>query len=123
MTKLSAHFDSHEFACPCCGVAKVDPALVQLLERIREKYYPQGLRIVSGYRCKKHNDSTPNAAKSSQHMLGKAADIAPRMTVEQARALGAHGVGSQQATGLVVHVDVGPVRRPWRYDASGRVIS
>ena len=123
MGDLSEHFSRSEFACPCCGVAKVEPALVQLLERIRRAHYPRGLRVVSGYRCPRHNASTPNAAKASQHMRGTAADIPPRITLAQAQAAGARGIGVQDVTGLVVHVDVGPARPSWRYDAQGRVIS
>lgn len=118
---LSAHFSRREFACPCCGVAKVSPALVRLLERIRAAHYPQGLRIVSGYRCSRHNAAV-GGASASQHMQGGAADISPRMTLAQAQALGARGIGVQDATGLVVHVDVGPARKPWRYGPDGRVL-
>ena len=119
---LSAHFSKAELACGHCGRTKVAPALVQLLERIREAHYPTGLRIVSGYRCPAHNASTPNAAKSSQHMAGTAADIPPRMTLAQAKACGAKGIGIQDSAGLVVHVDVGPARKPWRYGPDGRVL-
>ena len=122
MGDLSAHFSRAEFACPCCHIAKVDSALVQLLERIRAAHYPGGLRIVSGYRCPRHNAAVGGASES-QHMRGTAADIPPRMGIAEGKRLGAHGIGSQDATGLVVHVDVGPVRAPWRYAADGHVIT
>lgn len=121
MGDLSEHFDSSEFACRCgCGASKTDPALIEVLERIRALAFTGGLRINSGRRCKRHNRAV-GGATSSQHLVGKAADIPARITLAQARACGARGVGVEDATGLVVHVDVGPVRS-WRYDEHGRVI-
>jgi zinc D-Ala-D-Ala carboxypeptidase len=121
MGDLSAHFSRSEFACPCCGIAKVDAALVAVLERIRAAHYPEGLRIVSGYRCPTHNAAVGGAA-ASQHLRARAADIVPRITPAQARACGARGIGIAH-TGEVVHVDVGPTRAPWHYDEHGKAIS
>lgn len=121
MGDLSAHFSRGEFACSHCGKVKVTTPLVQLLERIRAAHYPKGLRVVSGYRCEEHNRAV-GGATASQHMRGMAADILPRMTLAQAKACGAKGIGIQDATGLVVHVDVGPARKPWHYGSDGRVM-
>lgn len=119
MGDLSENFSRKEFACPCCGVVLVDPALVTLLERIRTRHYPRGLRVVSGYRCPLRNAAV-GGAKASQHLRGAAADIPPLLTPAQVRACGARGVGIDHL-GRVVHVDVGPVRT-WHYDAQGRAI-
>lgn len=74
--KLSEHFGSNEFACRCCGQVHpdgVDMELVMLLEAIREKAGGP-VTIISGYRCPRHNKNV-GGARSSQHMLGTAADI------------------------------------------------
>jgi uncharacterized protein YcbK (DUF882 family) len=60
-------------------------------------------------------------ATASQHLRARAADIPPRITAAQAKTCGARGIGIA-ASGLVVHVDVGPVR-VWHYDANGKAIS
>jgi uncharacterized protein YcbK (DUF882 family) len=74
--KLSEHFDSSEFTCHCCGELPeqgMDPALLEVLERVRE-YFDAPVTVVSGYRCPKHNAEV-GGARSSQHLLGTAADI------------------------------------------------
>ena len=73
MAKLSEHFDESEFACPHCGVAKVDPRLVDALEVLRT-LAGAPVRINSGYRCPDHNKAVGGAPKS-QHAEGTAADI------------------------------------------------
>ena len=73
--KLSEHFDETEFACKNCKQLPehgMDGELIQLLEAIREKTGP--ITVVSGYRCPAHNKAV-GGARSSQHMLGTAADI------------------------------------------------
>ena len=71
--KLSKNFDSSEFKCRCCGDVKINPALITLLQSIREKI-GSSITIVSGYRCEQHNHHV-GGAKHSQHVLGNAADI------------------------------------------------
>lgn len=81
---LSEHFELAEFRCKCfypeCNVTKVDTDLIALLEDIHRfldeaigHVFP--IKVKSGYRCVRHNDETPGAAKDSQHPEGKAADI------------------------------------------------
>jgi uncharacterized protein YcbK (DUF882 family) len=73
MSKLSPHFDRSEFACKCgCGADKVNPALIDLLERVRKQ--TGAVTILSGVRCKAHNKKV-GGVQGSQHVLGNAADI------------------------------------------------
>lgn len=98
------HFTPGEFRCPHCGVALVRPLLIAVLEVVRHSTGAKPLRIVSGYRCPVHNKAV-GGAKDSQHMYGAAADIPPgRVTLDDARAAGARGVGTAGA--WVVHLDV-----------------
>lgn len=71
--KLSAHFSSEEFECPCCGYALIDTELVIVLEKIRT-YLGIPVKINSGYRCPKHNAAV-GGAPMSRHLIGCAADI------------------------------------------------
>lgn len=119
--QLSPHFTRSEFACPHCGEVKVSAALVEALEKARARFYPRGLRIVSGYRCPDHNQAVGGAARS-RHLVGDAADIEPTMTRAQAVALGFRGIGIVRATGKVCHVDMRPTAAVWAYDESGRVL-
>lgn len=105
---LSRHFAVSEFACRHCG--KLPPGgvsgrLLAALEVARERHYPGGLPIASGYRCAAHRLS--QASPRSRHVVGDAADVPPVMTVQQAKACGFKGVGFNRA-GLVVHVDMRP---------------
>ncbi len=72
--KLSKHFTRSEFACKCgCGQDTIDAGLIFILEAIRE-HFDQPITISSGNRCPKYNRKV-GGAKSSQHLLGRAADI------------------------------------------------
>ncbi len=71
---MSEHFKPEEFACHCgCGENKVNPKLIELLERIRISF-GKPITIMSGHRCEAHNTKV-GGAKNSQHVLGNAADI------------------------------------------------
>lgn len=85
--KLSDNFDRSEFACKCgCGLDSVDPELVRLCELVRAINGNTPLRVNSGARCQSHNQSI-GGSKNSQHLLGKAADLAVKDPVEVARIL------------------------------------
>ena len=73
--KLSEHFDSSEFECRdgCGEDFSVDPALIVLLEAVRE-HFGTPITVTSGYRCKAHNDSL-GSTDASQHRKATAADI------------------------------------------------
>ena len=71
---MSEHFSEAEFACHCgCGENKINPKLIELLERIRTAF-GKPIKIVSGHRCEKHNKEC-GGKPHSQHLLGNAADI------------------------------------------------
>lgn len=111
MGDLSEHFSRWEFRDRRTGgLVGPDAALVAVLERIRRSI-GRPLPIVSGYRTAATNRSVGGAPRS-QHRVGRAADVPSGLvTVEQARAAGARGIGVRK--GWVVHIDtrrtVGPV--------------
>ena len=79
MGDLSRSFSSWEFRCKCgCGYEKVDPALVSLLQTIRDSL-GESILVTSGVRCSSHNANVPGASKRSFHVPrdngGMAADI------------------------------------------------
>jgi uncharacterized protein YcbK (DUF882 family) len=76
MTKLSAHFSSHEFTCHHCGKLPngyPSQALLTYLEKLRA-HFDTPVTVMSGYRCPKHNKAV-GGATHSQHLQGTAADI------------------------------------------------
>ncbi len=114
MGDLSQNFSRSEFVCHHCGTLPVDVTeLVHLLEHIRA-ITGRPLIVVSGYRCVEHNRAV-GGAPASQHLLGRAADLRERVvTSEQARQLGAQGIGRKG--GWAVHVDVRTgTPRVWDY--------
>ena len=75
---ITKNFARSEFACngrDCCGKsAPVDVRLVRTLQMLRDRIgFP--IKVISGFRCRKHNSKTPNAKPNSYHTLGMAADI------------------------------------------------
>ena len=72
--KLSANFTVAEFACKDgSDPVFVDSSLAALLQKIRD-HFGRPVVITSGYRTGTHNTAV-GGSKSSQHLLGKAADI------------------------------------------------
>ena len=124
--KLSAHFDSSEFACHCCNtVIDIAPDLVEQLEELSEAFAIAGKRasitILSGYRCPKHNKAVGGAPKS-QHMDGIAADITVKTSIGEVVAPAriadylekkypdSHGIGRYKTW---VHFDVRENKARW----------
>jgi len=112
MGDLSEHFNSWEFACHCgCGESDVSQKLIDSLEELRLKA-GQPIMILSGRRCKRHNEAV-GGAENSQHKLGKAADIrirtmTPKETMDLAKMVDSFrrgGIGFYPKNGFV-HVDV-----------------
>lgn len=86
--KLSEHFDADEFVCHCCGKGadKIDPKLIELLERLRA-LAEVPIHINCAYRCPKHNAEV-GGVPNSQHIAGTAADITiPKLSFGQAEHL------------------------------------
>ena len=71
--QLSPSFRVREFACKGSDAVLIDDELVVLLQCIRE-HFGKAVTITSGYRTATHNAAV-GGAKSSQHLLGRAADI------------------------------------------------
>lgn len=73
MARLSEHFDSEEFRSRDGAEHPIDPALIEVLERVRA-WAGAPVTITSGYRSPAHNKRV-GGAKNSLHMRGCAADI------------------------------------------------
>ena len=72
--KLSPSFSVREFRCrDGTDTIMIDEGLVVLLQCIRE-HFGKPITITSGYRTAEHNAKV-GGSKSSQHLLGRAADI------------------------------------------------
>ena len=101
----------------------VDEALTVVLQCIRE-HFGKPVTIASGYRTPAHNAAV-GGAKSSQHLLGRAADIrVAGVSVEDVAAyteslmpdwggVGRYPVKAGRATGWV-HVDTRADKARWR---------
>ena len=121
--KLSPNFTVYEFRCrDGSDTIMVDEALVVVLQCIRE-HFGKAVTITSGYRTAEHNAAV-GGAKSSQHLLGRAADIqVTGVSVEAVAAyaeslmpgwggVGRYPVKSGRAKGWV-HVDTRPNKSRW----------
>ncbi len=122
--KLSTNFDSDEFGCKCCGQVHpdgMDPKLISLLENIRAQACEilgadAPVTIISGYRCLRHNKAV-KGARSSQHLLGTAADIVisgltPKAVAQIAQKILGRSGGIGVYSGFT-HVDVRRNRARW----------
>jgi hypothetical protein len=79
-TMLTAHFSADEFRCPHSGECKMQASTLIALEDYRaavSKHLGKDtpLKILSGYRDPNHNAEIGGAEKS-QHVFGRAADVA-----------------------------------------------
>lgn len=119
---LSKNFRVREFSCHgsgCCSTVKIDPALVEYLQKIRD-HFGKPVTISSGYRCKTYNSMISNAASKSKHMDGMAADIkvegiAPAEVAKYAESIGIKGIGLYETDkdGYFVHVDTRTTKAFW----------
>ena len=122
-TLLSRSFRAKEFACKDgTDPLFVDSELVQVLQAIRD-HFGVPVVITSGYRTASHNTRV-GGSKSSQHLLGRAADIQVQDTDPLAVAayaeslmpgwggVGRYPVKAGRAKGWV-HVDTRPNKSRW----------
>jgi uncharacterized protein YcbK (DUF882 family) len=122
---LSKSFNGSEFTCNCgCDKAEVSPRLVSSLQQLRD-IVARPVRIISGYRCAKHNAAV-GGASNSQHLLGCAADIAipgwtPAQIYEAALKVPGFKMGGIGVGHGVFHVDVRESYARWGYSQSGAV--
>lgn len=72
-TYLAPCFQVKEFVCRASDTILIDDELVVLLQCIRE-HFGAKVHITSGYRTAEHNAAV-GGSKSSQHLLGRAADF------------------------------------------------
>ena len=121
--QLAPGFKVREFRCrDGSDVVMIDESLVVLLQCIRE-HFNKPITITSGYRTATHNASV-GGSRSSQHLLGKAADIQVADTTVEAVAayaeslmpdwggVGRYPVKAGRAKGWV-HVDTRAKKSRW----------
>ena len=114
---ISEHFKLSEFQSGDTQEVKIDPKLIEKLEKLRKRI-GQPLIINSGYRTPEHNTEIGGSQKS-QHMEGTASDIAKvkGLSIDEmavlAQKAGFDGIGKYN---WGIHADVrgnGPAR--WDY--------
>ena len=122
--RLAPDFKVRELRCKDgTDTVMVDEVLTVVLQCIRE-HFGKAVTITSGYRTAAHNAKV-GGAKSSQHLLGRAADIRVQgISVEDVAAyaeslmpdwggVGRYPVKAGRATGWV-HVDTRADKARWR---------
>ena len=121
--QLAPGFKVREFRCRDGSDAiMIDQTLVVLLQAIRE-HFNKPITITSGYRTAAHNTAV-GGSRSSQHLLGRAADIQVADTTVEAVAayaeslmpdwggVGRYPVKAGRTKGWV-HVDTRPNKSRW----------
>ena len=121
--RIAPDFKVRELRCrDGTDTVMVDEVLTVVLQCIRE-YFGKAVTITSGYRTAAHN-AVVGGAKSSQHLLGRAADIRVQgVSVEDVAAyaeslmpdwggVGRYPVKAGRATGWV-HVDTRATKSRW----------
>ena len=72
--KITTHFDSTEFACPCCGRDDINKELVERLERLFAAIGADKIIISSGIRCPDYSVSV-GGYRNDMHVNKGAADL------------------------------------------------
>lgn len=121
--KAMRYFKRQEFLCKCCGKEDMDWDFVNTLERLRETLGKR-ITVTSGWRCLKYNATLPNAARTSLHLKGLAADISVTdsamrfQVIDYGMALGFNRFGIGKT---FIHLDHGtaetghPINVIWTY--------
>ena len=105
--QFTKNFNSKEFECPGSDEHKISKKLIQKLQELRDMY-GKSIKITSGYRSQKYNDSLKNSVKNSQHVLGLAVDLTGSdldKLYELSKQLFS-AVGDGRKKGKFLHVDV-----------------
>lgn len=127
MGKLSPHFSKSEMQCKGCTNKKpcafrddfkIDDELLIGLELLRTLVGNRPIRINSAWRCKIHNRNI-GSNDSSQHILGKAADIVidgmtPGEVAKEAEKIRLFFNGGIGVYKTFTHLDVRKGRARWR---------
>lgn len=115
--QLSNHFNTTEFRCKCGKhhVIKINPLLIEKLEKLHSMLKCSKIIVTSGYRCENH-DKTVGGSGSGQHTLGTAADvvcydingdiISSKIVSCVAQDLGFMGIGNINNNYQAIHLDV-----------------
>ena len=123
--KLAPSFNTREFRCrDGSDTVMVDETLTVVLQCIRD-HFGKPVTITSGFRTANWNAKQKNAAKFSQHLYGKAADIQVQgISVEQVYAYADKLLGNAGGCGIYppglgrangwVHVDVRKAKSRWK---------
>lgn len=126
--QLETNFNSSEFECPCCGYAIIDTNLVRACQSIRTMH-DIPVKVISGYRCPRHNAAT-GGAEYSRHLVGCGADLFwagmvlstksdslfRKRLIEKAEDWGIYGIGWGARK---FHIDTDITRKrltQWNYD-------
>ncbi|MCX7642161.1 MAG: DUF882 domain-containing protein [Elusimicrobiales bacterium] len=111
---------NHIARCSLTGEERKIPVkLMEVIDKISDKFGKKQIILLSGYRTKPLNDITPGAAKRSLHLIGWAMDIKingvpTRKIKDYAKSLKFGGVGYYPAYGFI-HIDIGKVRYWQKY--------
>jgi len=106
--RISPHFAMREMKSQGNGWPRMHRDMTRGLERVRALKGGRPLRLLSAYRDPDHNASIPGASPNSQHIEGRAADIATAygLTVAEAISVRAFtGIGRQPTGQFVKHLD------------------
>lgn len=115
--QITDNFNLREFECthPEHSHVQIDDKLVELLQKLRDRLNVP-LIVNSAFRCEVRNNQVGGATRS-QHLYGKAADIAMRtipLSIEEvaeiADELGFDGIGLYNT---FIHLDVRGSKARW----------
>lgn len=109
---MAKYFTEKEFSCPCCGLSKLDPKLIELLDEAREEF-GRPIIINSGTRCAKHNKEV-GGKPASAHLVrsdgfSKAADIrcfADTTRFQLVSIFLALGIRRMEISNKHIHIDI-----------------